>query len=164
MLKIFNCYSINNNVFYRINNETLLKETEENIQYNEVPNPNYPHAIINGDELREEFYSYKHIIDANYKSISIDILLMCLHENYTNMFPNILKLLDIIYSIPLSSVECERGFSQQNLIKTDLRNKLTNDTLHMLMLVGLEGPDHRNFDYDKAVRMWFQSKSRRIED
>ena len=81
-----------------------------------------------------------------------------------NMFPNILKLLDIIYSIPLSSVECEQGFSQQNLIKTDLRNKLTNDTLHMLMLVGLEGPDHRNFDYDKAVRMWFQSKSRRIED
>ena len=43
-----------------------------------------------------------------------------------------------MHSIPFSSVDCERGFSKQNIIKC---NAMENDTLHILMMVGLEGTD-----------------------
>ena len=48
------------------------------------------------------------------------------------MYSNILILISIFYSIPFSSVDCEKGFSKQNLIKTDIRNQLNNSTLHKL--------------------------------
>ena len=32
--------------------------------------------------------------------------------------------MEIVYSIPFSSIHCERGFSKQNIIKTDLKNKI----------------------------------------
>ena len=49
-----------------------------------------------------------------------------------------MKLIEIIYSIPFSSVECKRGFSKQNIIKSDLRNRLNNNTLHLLLLISLD--------------------------
>ena len=57
MLKIFNCYSINNNIFYRINNEMLLEETEENIQYNEVPSSS-SNWISNGLNIKSFKYEW----------------------------------------------------------------------------------------------------------
>jgi hypothetical protein len=38
---------------------------------------------------------------------------------------------------PVSTVDCERGFSRMNLIKTDVRNKLAINTLENLLKVSL---------------------------
>ena len=94
--------------------------------------------IIEVSNICEEWFGYKAIIYANFKNIEIGLLIPRLFEFYYDMFPNIIKLLGIIFSIPFSSVECERGFSKQNLIKTDLRNSLNNETLHFWMMVGLD--------------------------
>uniref|UniRef100_U9U7Y7 C17orf113 probable zinc finger domain-containing protein n=1 Tax=Rhizophagus irregularis (strain DAOM 181602 / DAOM 197198 / MUCL 43194) TaxID=747089 RepID=U9U7Y7_RHIID len=81
---------------------------------------------------------------------------------------NSMKILDhanwprIIYSIPFSSVDCERGFSKQNLIKTDLRNSLNNETLHYWMMVGLEETDLSEFDFTRALQIWNSAYKRRI--
>ncbi|PKB99368.1 hypothetical protein RhiirA5_403644 [Rhizophagus irregularis] len=64
-----------------------------------------------------EWFGYKAIIHSNFRNIKIEKLLPRLFEFYYDTFPNIIKLLGIIYSIPFSSVDCERGFSKQNLIK-----------------------------------------------
>jgi hypothetical protein len=45
--------------------------------------------------------------------------------------------------IPLSSVDCERGFSQQNLIRTKHRSSLKILVLDYLMRVLLEGPSKK---------------------
>src|SRR3989442_2079067 len=50
----------------------------------------------------------------------------------------ILKLIEIVHSIRFSSVDCEKSFSKQNIIKC---NVMKNDTLHILILIGLEGTD-----------------------
>ena len=99
--------------------------------------PNYPMPIIDADAIRDEWDNFKVIVLANYKNLSINDLLPLLFQYHSDMYPNILILISIFYSIPFSSVDCERGFSRQNLIKTDIRNQLNNDTLHMLMMVGL---------------------------
>ena len=64
-----------------------------------------------------------------------------------------------MHSIPFSSVNCERGFSKQNIIKC---NAMENDTLHILMMVGLEGTDLFGYDFSDALSKIFQSKNRRI--
>ena len=72
----------------------------------------------------------------------------------------ILKLIEIVHSIPFSSVDCERGFSKQNIIKC---NAMENDTLHILMMVGLEGTDLFGYDFSDALSKIFQSENRRIK-
>ena len=58
---------------------------------------------------------------------------LILYEEYFDFFPNIIKLISIAYTIPVSSVECEHGFSKQNLIKTKCRNLLTASSLDLCM-------------------------------
>jgi len=70
-------------------------------------------------------------------------------------FSNICKLAENIMVCPFSSVECERGFSVQNLIKSKLRNRLTADTLDMLMRVRLCAPRaFAQFDAAAAIAKW----------
>ena len=114
------------------------------------------------DNICEEWFGYKAIVYSNFKNIKIEVLLPRLYEFYYDTFPNIIKLLGIVYSIPFSSVECERRFSKQNLIKTDLQNSLNNKTLHFWMIVGLEEKDLSEFDFTRALQIWNKACKRRI--
>jgi hypothetical protein len=67
--------------------------------------------IIDGDAIRDEWDNFKAIILANYENLPIDDLLpLLLFQYHTDMYPNILILINIFYFIPFSSVDCERGF------------------------------------------------------
>ena len=69
-------------------------------------------------------------------------------------FPNMAKLLAISTDLPFSSVECERGFSKQNLIKTRLRCSLTIENLEHLMQISINSPRLEDFDPLPIFRMW----------
>ena len=56
--------------------------------------------------------------------------------------------------LPVSSVECERGFSRQNLIKTKLWCRLSIDTLDDLMSIDLVGVSVEDFDTKPALHNW----------
>ncbi|PKY52813.1 hypothetical protein RhiirA4_470676 [Rhizophagus irregularis] len=71
------------------------------------------------------------------------VILPLLIQDYNDVFPNIIKLIQIAYCIPFSSVECERGFSRQNKIIKRIGTYLVTNTLDMLMRVSLEGPEAR---------------------
>ena len=55
----------------------------------------------------------------------------------------------------------ERIFSQQNLIKSKLRNQMNIDTLNNHLMILLNGPEIENFDFLKALEHWESKKSRR---
>ncbi|CAG8631915.1 16913_t:CDS:2, partial [Cetraspora pellucida] len=57
------------------------------------------------------------------------------------------------YDTRIECVECECGFSKQNLIKTKLHSSLNNNTLHMLIMIRLEGPKEEEFDFDDALKI-----------
>ncbi|GES83200.1 zinc finger protein 862-like [Rhizophagus clarus] len=165
---ILSSMKIMNPIEWPKNNESLNdygeKELEELIDFYGVANePNYPIPIIDADAIRDEWDNFKAIILANYRNLSIDDLLPLLFQYHSDMYPNILVLISIFYSIPFSSVDCERGFSRQNLIKTDICNQLNNDTLHILMMVGLHNVNLIEFNFDNALRIWYQSCKRRIK-
>ena len=94
----------------------------------------------------------------NFSSNNIEVLLPLLIQNYNDIFSNIIKLIQIVYCILFSSVECERSFSRQNKIKTKDRNLLTTDTLDMLMRIFLEGPKSKNFNYTRVFTIWSNQK------
>ncbi|KAG1673513.1 hypothetical protein GQR58_015535 [Nymphon striatum] len=54
---------------------------------------------------------------------------------------------------PVSTVECERGFSKQNLVKTCLRNSMSVSALDNLMRISIDGPSLENFDFKVAFKL-----------
>ena len=60
-----------------------------------------------------------------------------MYPTLRQLFPNLLILMQISLIIPMTSVDCERGFSTMNRIKSKLRNKLSNYVLDRLMRISL---------------------------
>ncbi|XP_059070451.1 uncharacterized protein LOC131860102 [Cryptomeria japonica] len=61
-------------------------------------------------------------------------------------YPHMMKLWQAVLTIPASTVDCERGFSKQNIIKDVRKSKLALDTLDALMRVVLT-----EFKFDKST-------------
>ena len=81
---------------------------------------------------------------------------------FRDQFPNITTLVDLSLIIPFSNAVVERVFSRQNLIKTDLRNRMNIDTLNMHLHISLNGPrNFEKFNYLAAYNQW-ASKDRAI--
>lgn len=62
--------------------------------------------------------------------------------------------------IPISSAQCERGFSAQNRIKSDVRSSLHVSTTENLIRISMEGPELGEFDPTAAVLKWFNTGQR----
>ena len=54
-------------------------------------------------------------------------------------------------SLPAETSECERGFSQMKITKTQYRNKLRSTSMSMLMTIQLHSPDINAFDPTEAI-------------
>ena len=80
-------------------------------------------------------------------------------EQFEAEFPNMIKLMAISRVLPVSSVECERGFSKQNLIKTRLRCSLSIELLDKLMRVSINGPKLPASDPLPIFRKWRSGSS-----
>ena len=78
------------------------------------------------------------------------------------MFPNLHKMASIGLTIPVSTASVERSFSLTKLIKTRLRNALSDCSLSHLMKIAIEAPEVLfDSDLDEIVNVW-QRKSRRV--
>ena len=82
-------------------------------------------------------------------------------ERFT-MYPEILQLMKITMTIPLSTAWPERGFSALKRIKSLMRNRLLTAMLNALLQISLNGP--RILTYQQAKRItekWLSKKKRR---
>ncbi len=81
----------------------------------------------------------------------------------SDIYPIITLILEYFYVIILSSVECERSISRLNIIKTKLRNNLSETNLdnHMAtsIIPGLLRVSNSEI-LDDAFRLWYNDKNR----
>ena len=70
---------------------------------------------------------------------------------------NILALVDLIHSLPPTTVLNETSFNQMKLIKTSRRHRMAGPTLNDCMVVRLESASVREFDPSPAVTRWLVS-------
>ncbi|CAI7793218.1 unnamed protein product [Closterium sp. NIES-53] len=79
-------------------------------------------------------------------------------DDWSTAYPNLVRLWIAVAVLPLSTVECERGFSRQNVIKSWMRSNLCDAMLGKLMTVLL-------LDYEMEpqaiMSVWHGSKKRR---
>ena len=83
-------------------------------------------------------------------------------SKFEEVYPNLCTLATVFLTWPQSSVNVERGFSRQNLVKTDLRNSLTVQNMDRILMIKLEGPATiTSVDWDEMLENCCM-KSRRI--
>jgi hypothetical protein len=113
-----------------------------------------------------EFYGFIDTMHLNCESFTMQEAwrVFCRMKDWQVSFPNIMKLWQAILVIPVSTVQCERGFSKQNTIKDIGRSNLSVEMLDALMRVSLTGPKIENVDFDRVFEIWKTTKDRRILD
>ena len=62
------------------------------------------------------------------------------HDDIAAAFPNLSKLAQTVTVLPITTATVERTFSSMKLIKTRLRNRMSEDTLDNTMRICIEGP------------------------
>ena len=74
---------------------------------------------------------------------------------------NTLSLAQLLLALPASNGKLERSFSQMNIIKTNKRSLLSNNTLDDLLLIDVDGTALAGFNPDSAIDLWWKNKKRR---
>ncbi|XP_078000900.1 zinc finger protein 862-like [Glandiceps talaboti] len=77
-------------------------------------------------------------------------------------FPNLSKLAQVALVIPVSTADCERGFSALKRVKTSPRNRLCERITNALLQVSIQGPAPADFDFQRAASIWGNIRNRRI--
>ena len=74
-------------------------------------------------ETEDEWVQFKQLMSSNYRSCTIQSMAEKLLKSVSikEDYPNIVTLITLALSLPVSTADCERGFSKYNLIKTKLR-------------------------------------------
>ena len=119
--------------------------------------------IINTSQVLAEWNLAKSIIkQEKYPRNRMMELWQLVYQHHKETFPNLLKLAAIAMVMPYQTADCERGFSEQNQTNTKLRSRLEQRSLCILMMIKLEGPPMRDFNFKKALLNWQQKKERRV--
>lgn len=71
--------------------------------------------------------------------------------------PNITLVIDLLLTLPSTSVRCETAFSQLKLLKTCRRQKMGETVLLDLMTVKLLSPSIDAFNPESAIDSWLVS-------
>ena len=124
----------------------------------------YSPDVVSREACEQEWLQYKQLMTTSYSTLSmkesIDVLLT--NPTMSSLFPHLAKLASIAIIIPVSTADCERGFSCMNRVKTDLRNRLKTETLDQLLRISIEGPPPRHYNFDRAATLWGSWRNRRI--
>ena len=116
----------------------------------------YQNLLPEAATVKQEWFELKQVI---YNRFNKEISKLS-WERVNNVFPefiNILQVMDLILTLPASSAEAERGFSHMKLIKSNIRSRLTTDSLRDLLRIKLESSDIKAFDPKEAVELWQSS-------
>ncbi|CAI7899870.1 unnamed protein product [Closterium sp. NIES-54] len=94
----------------------------------------------------------------NERSFHAGLTAMLKTSDWTASYPNLVRLWVAVAVLPLSTVECERGFSRQNIIKSWQRGSLKDARLEDLLSMSLLEYEP---NYDEVVQIWRSYKKRR---
>ena len=72
-------------------------------------------------------------------------------------FTNMLRIVELMMSLSLSTAKVERGFSEMNIEKNEKRTRMNQNTLQSLMIINTDGPKCDDFQPIESVKMWLNS-------
>ncbi|XP_023755980.1 uncharacterized protein LOC111904445 [Lactuca sativa] len=97
-------------------------------------------------------------------SSTISELCRDLHETRKlSTYPLLDKLIRLILTLPVSTATSERAFSAMKLVKTRLRNTMSDDFLKSCLLVNIEREIADTFPTDEIIDDFYSMKQRRAQ-
>ncbi|KAL4082852.1 hypothetical protein QTP88_029508 [Uroleucon formosanum] len=109
-------------------------------------------------ELYNELVNFRLIV--NEETTPLEALSVVKYSS--ECFPNIGIALRILLTIPVTSACAERSFSKLKLIKTYLRNKLSQENLSGLSIISIEKDIAESLDHDDIINQFAAKKSRKV--
>ncbi|CAI7738933.1 unnamed protein product [Closterium sp. NIES-53] len=109
---------------------------------------------------QKEISSFTTIMSTHHRELSFQDgqKQMLSSPDWHTAYPNLVRLWMAVALLPLSTVECERGFSRQNVIKSWLRGNLNDAKLGDLMTISMLKYEP---DWPALVELWRGAKKRR---
>lgn len=83
------------------------------------------------------------------------------HSSRAGEWQNILLLIRVFLSLPVSNAALERMFSNLGRVKTAKRSSLSQGTLENILRIQAGGPPLESYDPSTAVNDWDRRKQRR---
>ena len=116
--------------------------------------------LVTVERCKGQFLQFKHFVVSHKQDYGdFEKFTKLILTDYADVYPDLVLLASIALVIPVSSAPCERGFSQQNILKSKLRNRLNPDRLNRLLMIRLNGPDE-DMDFISAARAFGSMKDR----
>ena len=146
--------------------ETETKSFEEyGFDHVKALSKRFGRANISENEILTEYENFKHYMSDHLRNCKTHEILLKLTDNKSlkSLFPAMSFFAAAYKVLPPHTADCERDFSQLKLIKTILRNRMSETTLDALMRITVEGPKLQDFPFQRAVKLWAEKKSRRLK-
>ena len=114
------------------------------------------------DEAKDEWLSLKlHALNTRaMETLTKQVFWNQIYKVNHAQFSHVLMLVEISFTMAVSSSCCERGFSCMSRLKTEYRNSLDVSTVDHLMNICLNGPSPEEFVAEKAIIHWVQESQR----
>ena len=77
------------------------------------------------------------------------------------MFPTVYRLIELALLLPVATATVERAFSAMKIIKTELRNKMSDGWLNDLMVIYIEREIFKSLDLSD-IKKDFQKEGRAL--
>ena len=114
--------------------------------------------VVHLPSISGEWQELKILRQNNLKTLTRHEFWKCIGTRFSDEFSNFLHLIKILQVLPQSNAKVERSFSSMGRIKTDHRNRLSEQTLDSLMRISIEGPKAEDYNSRKAVEHFFAAK------
>lgn len=116
------------------------------------------------EDICDEILHLKAVFNANFECnfISPLSLLNQIHKlKVDSLFPNLVVILKIICTIPVTVCEAERSFSCLSRIKNEIRTTMSQDRLNNLAILCIESELARELDYSEVIEEFSNKKARK---
>ena len=123
--------------------------------------------VVDAEKLKDEWVVFRQLMSNNFRATTMQAMAAKLLPSLemAEVYPNMLSLVTLALTMPVSTADCERGFSKHNLIKTRIRARLKTDNVATLMRMSVDTPDvsdMETFDFTRAFDIWCNQKDRYI--
>ena len=119
---------------------------------------------ISTDLLNElEHLKTIHVANLGQKTLSPFDLLNRLHTlKIDTLFPNVVIMLRIFCTLPVTVAQAERSFSTLARVKNVLRSTMCQERLTSLGMLAVEGRLARTIDYNSIIELFASRKARKV--
>lgn len=121
---------------------------------------------LDGNELYEEILNCRMLL-ASRTDVQIStqekLIQFVIQYGDENVFPNLGVAIQLLLTVAISVVSCERSFSKLKLIMAYLRASMGQDWLNALAFLSIEHEEVELINFDDIIGNFASAKSRRVQ-